>query len=137
MASTTDRLTESRGEIRGRKVQMPASTTIYHGTLVMLNAAGAAVAAAGAAGNKGVVGVAHETSTTGAGETKEIVVFEGEFLFNATGPITRADENSVCYASDNDTVATADTGDRPRAGRISQFVDGTHAWVRVGAEFQD
>jgi hypothetical protein len=130
-----DRNTQRRSTWDQRVYPVAASTTIYAGALVALNAAGFAVPAANTAGQR-VVGVAdrqviNSTVTDGA---KTITVKEGNFYFanDGTATLVAADRGNPCYVVDDQTV-----GDRGTAGIIAGIVieiDSGGVWIDVRAE---
>jgi hypothetical protein len=131
-ALTARRATDSRNEGKTTTRLMKASTTIYAGSLVMLDSNGLALPAAASAGNKGVVGVAVETVTSAASGSYYVTVREGEFLFDATS-IAQANVNSKMYASDDHTIDETQGLNEPVAGVLAEYVSATSGWVKVGA----
>ena len=112
-----------------------ASTTIYAGALVALNAAGHAVPAADTAGLK-VVGVAEETvkSGTTAGGDKVLVRRGAVYAFeNAAGAnaLAAGDLATVCYVADDQTVQDTGAANDVKAGVLLNL-DDDGAWVHVG-----
>lgn len=110
-------------------VKMAASTTIYAGGLVCVNASGYAVPATTTAGFR-VVGVAQETKTnSGSNGAATIEVRRGphKFVINSTD-ITQAHLFKQAYVVDDQTVSN--TGN-VIAGRIVQ-VDSDGVWIEVG-----
>lgn len=136
-ALTAARLTKSRGGLRLQKYPVAASTTIYAGSMVMINSAGYAVPAAAAANNKGTVGVAVATVDNSSGSAGDLDVSaqEGEFLFEGDS-LDQANLGDIMFSMDDQTVgddATA-TGDEPRCGRLTEFVSATSGWLRIGLD---
>jgi hypothetical protein len=114
---------------------MAASTTIYAGTLVALNADGRAVPAADTAGLR-VVGRAEQTLTNGttAGEIS-VDVKEGVFLYNnsATDAVDANDRGKACFVEDDNTVSETGATHRVLAGRVIDVVaEGVWVDVRAG-----
>lgn len=89
---------------------LAASTKIWAGTMVALNAAGNAIPAADTASTR-VVGRAAATVDNSAGSAGDlsIVIERGAFKYNnsAANPVTIASIGLVCYVSDDNTVAVA------------------------------
>lgn len=111
-----------------------ASTKIFNGALVALDANGRAVnAAAGVVGP--VVGVAMGTAdnNTGAAGALKVRVRHGVFPFtnSGTAPVVRADLFTPVYAEDDDTVATSNSGTLPLAGVLVNLDDTTKPYVLV------
>lgn len=106
MAASADVSTaERKGDLVSRPVA--ASTLIYAGTLVAINAAGNAVPAADTAGLK-VDGVADEQVDNSAGlaGALRITVRRGVRLFanSGTNAVTVAEQDKVVYVEDDQTV---------------------------------
>lgn len=135
-ASTTDRNTERRS---GEELALPvaASTKIYAGIMVALNALGFLVAAADAAALR-VTGRSEQQvdNTGGANGALLCQVRDGVFLFdNSTGsPVLAADSGKAVFVEDDHTVARATTNG-VKAGRFIGFggdptgSDPTQCWV--------
>jgi hypothetical protein len=105
---------------------MKGSTTIYKGSLVMLNGGYAAPGAA--ATGRVAVGRAAETKTnSGADGAVDIAVEPGIFVWDnlAGNLVTQAIAGTVCYADDDHTVTSLATGRSP-AGVVKRVrVDGS------------
>ncbi|MDT3669002.1 MAG: hypothetical protein ROZ37_01565 [Aromatoleum sp.] len=132
MALAQPRNTPSRsGEVFGFPVA--ASTTIYQGSLVVLDA-GYAVPGATDTGLV-AVGRAEETVTAVSAGDAAVRVRRGIFKFaNSadTDAIAQADVGADCYIVDDQTVAkTSGTNTRSRAGQIVA-VDADGVWVQIG-----
>lgn len=135
--STALRATKSRNvstSTNPRRYKMKASTTIYAGTLVMLDSNSLAVPAIASVSNKGCVGVAIETVTSDASNAAYIRVEEGEFLLDAAS-IAQAAVGGLVYASDDHTVDETQGSNEPKAGILSELVSATSGWVRVERPF--
>lgn len=91
-------------------VDMAASTTIYAGALVAVNASGLAIPAAATAAR--VVGVAEATAISGASGTTQVRIRRGPHWFNnKTGDlVTQALLFTTCYVEDDNTVRLTATG---------------------------
>jgi hypothetical protein len=129
-AATAIRPTASRNLGNKRAYLMKASTTIYAGTLVMVNSSGTAEPAAASASNKGVVGVATESKTSAASGSYWITVQEGEFKFGATS-IAQSDVGDLMYAVDDQTIDETDPTNTPKAGYLTEYISATEGWVKV------
>jgi hypothetical protein len=129
-------LTEDRNTPRreGDEYEHPvaASTVIYAGSLVALDASRNAVPGATATGLV-AAGRAEERVDNSAGTTgaKTVRVRKGVFRFANDGTVSRADIGSTAYIVDDQTVANNDgTGTRSAAGVIED-VDADGVWVRI------
>ncbi|WP_372400281.1 hypothetical protein ABMY26_32225 [Azospirillum sp. HJ39] len=134
-ALTNDRNTPERsGGFTHLERDLAASTTIFAGSMVAQNAAGAAVPAA-ATNTLTVLGRAAHRASTVAGSTQlgsVVRIDRGTFRFansTSTDAITIADYGKPCYAVDDQTVAKTDnSAARPKAG-IIRDVDALGVWV--------
>ena len=129
-ALTADRNTKRLRTDQSQSYPVAASTTIYAGALVCLNASGYAVAAAATAGYQ-VVGVAKEQvdNSSGSNGDKNVEVHRtGAFEFTSSG-LTIADEGKPCWITDDNNV-TKTPGD-VFAGIIREYVSATSAYVDV------
>ncbi len=136
MAALTDnRMSPSKGDIkRVDRYLMANSTTIYAGSLVMINASGLATPATAAVGAKGVVGVAFEKKTSGTGGNDWIQVAVGKFRMGAVS-IAQANVGSLMYALDDQTVDETQLANQPVAGTLVEYISGTDGWFLIGPEF--
>lgn len=139
-ALSTERLTPQFAGSSGplpAKLSLPvaASTKIYAGSLVVLNAGYAAPATAAL----GLVAVGKALSTvdnsSGSAGDLSIEVQIGAFRFeNSTSgdAIAQANVGAICYLADDQTVAlTSNAGARSVAGQIVSL-DSSGVWVLVG-----
>lgn len=133
-ALTKDRATPAQlGDIQAYPVK--ASTTIYGGSIVCLDATGQAVPGSTATGLT-CVGRAERRADNSDGANGDIDVEAraGVFRFvNQTGAsnlIAAAQIGDDAYITDDQTVSKASTG-RSKAGKIVQ-VDDQGVWVRLG-----
>ncbi len=119
-------------------VNMAASTKIYKGALVGVDANGRAVAGTSVASSR-VLGRAEEyvDNSTGAADAKTIKVRQGTYFFansSSTDAITAADIGRECYAVDDQTVAgTPSNGAYARAGIVVGLESGRGVAVWLGA----
>ena len=134
-ALTNDRNTRLRsGDVYDDPVA--ASTVIYAGALVCLNAAGNAVPGAVATGLK-ARGVARVRVDNGGGDAgdKRIESAPGVYRFGnsaSADEIARGDIGATAYIVDDQTVAKTDgSSARSPAGTIVD-VDDVGVWVRIG-----
>lgn len=114
---------------RQSRVPVAASTKIYAGSFVMLDAGYLKPAAVGV--GKIPMGKAVETvdNLTGLDGAKLCTVESGCFRWVNGDSVAQADVGGVAYMVDDQTVAKADgTGTRSMAGRITE-VDSSGVWV--------
>jgi len=127
-ALTNDRQTAVR---QGRQYSDPvaASTLIFYGALVMLDASGNAVPASTATGLT-VRGMAreHVDNSAGAAGDKNVATENGTWRFAHSG-LDRTDIGATAYAVDDQTVDTDSTG-RSAVGTIVD-IDNVGVWVRI------
>jgi len=114
-------------------LEVAASTTLYAGAGICVNAAGYAVPAADTADFKSA-GVAQEqvdNSAGAAGDKKVTVRRHGLFKFVTAG-LTIANIGDDVFWVDDQTVALAatTTNDVP-AGKIAGFISATAIWVDI------
>ncbi len=111
-----------------------ATTKIYAGAIVMLNAAGDATKGATATGQISAGRADELVDNTGAAGAKTVKVRKGVFRWanSAAGDaITKAEIGDNCYIVDDQTVAKTDgTATRSVAGKIVD-VDADGVWVLV------
>lgn len=132
-------LTKDRNTLRKDSVQhvdpVAASTKIYAGALVCLNASGHAVPGSTST-TLTARGVAQDQvdNSSGAAGDEDILTRRGVFHFAnsaAADEITIADIGNDCYIVDDQTVAKTDgTSTRSVAGKIDS-VDATGVWVEI------
>ena len=118
------------GKLTGYPVA--ASTKIYKGSLVCLNASGYAVAAANTAAYK-FVGVAISQADNSSGSNGDINVevrTEGVFDFVSSG-LAVTDVGETVYVSDDQTV-TKTVGNNIVVGVLDAYVSATVARVKIG-----
>lgn len=130
-ALTKDRQTEKKN-IGLKSYPVAASTKIYAGSLVAVNASGYAVPAADAAGLK-VVGVAKSQVDNSSGANGALTVnVESDILarFNASS-ITQAMVGQVMYVVDDNTFDDAVGTNGIKAGRLAEFISTTEGWIEV------
>ncbi len=132
MPQTADRNAPMRDTGRSIDLAMAATTEIFKGALVAVDAAGHALPAADTAGLK-VVGVADEhVNNTGAAAAKTIQVFKGVVGMLAGGsPPVQADIGRVVYVSTDQKVEIASgvTND-VEAGTLDS-IRGSLYWVKI------
>lgn len=133
-ALTKDRNTKRRDGVQFSD-PVAASTRIYAGSIVCLNAAGNAVPGSTSATLK-ARGVAQEQvdNSSGSAGDKRVETRRGVFPFAnsaSADEITRADIGAIAYIVDDQTVAkTHATNTRSAAGTIRD-VDGDGVWVEI------
>ena len=133
-ALTADRNTPRRAA-EDFEFPMAASTLIYAGALVCINASGLATKGAVATTLK-TVGVAQETAdnSAGAASAKRVKVRRGCYRFAnsaSADAITLADVGADCFVVDDQTVAkTNGSATRSVAGKVRD-VDAEGVWVEI------
>lgn len=133
-ALTADRNTPIR-ESKDFGHPVAASTKIFGGALVCINASGFATKGATSTTLK-CVGVAQELADNSAGGNGAVLVKtrRGCFKFgnsSSTDAITLADVNSDCYIVDDQTVAkTNGSSSRSVAGKVRD-VESDGVWVEI------
>lgn len=132
VALAADAARNSRNLGVKRQYLMAASTTIYRGSLVMINSSGLAVPAAAAASNLGCVGVATSGVVSASSGDYFVEVQEGEFEF-AGDSLGQDDVNKIVYADDDNTVDETGATNAPAAGVLTQYSSATSGWVLVSA----
>ena len=116
---------------------MAASTTIYKGAIVGLNASGLAVSGATIAATAiKLVGICQKTITSAASGSYYVECQQGDFLFNNHGAdlVVQADAGAVVYAEDDNTVRKTSGGSTRSALGTFRGFDPTSGLpiVRVG-----
>lgn len=136
-ALAADRITPSKANSgdRAYSLKVAASTTIYRGALVAVNASGYAVPAAATAGLR-VIGVAQSKvdNSTGSNGDKSVQVQDGiHFFKNDSDAVAQADVGRHCYVQDDQTVQD-ENGGAPIVAGIVTAVETTGVWVKVSPE---
>lgn len=138
MALTADRITRRKA---GGTVSYPveATTTIYCGSIVAVNASGYAIPASPSADYR-VIGIArHTAANTGSAGDMNVEVDRGgsyELENSGTYAIAQADAGRICYVQDDQTVADIGGGGLLVAGVVDSIDPVTaKVWVKIhGAE---
>jgi hypothetical protein len=131
-ALSADRKVTVRGQVTITSYLVAASTTLYKGGLVAINAAGYAVPAADTSGLI-VVGVAQQKYDNSSGANGAIrcqVESDALFLMGATS-IAQAAVPEVMYVADDQTVDETDPGNSVIAGKLTEVVSATSGWVYI------
>jgi hypothetical protein len=133
-ALTADRSTISKELGRSISLRVKASTTIYKGALVAVDATGYAKPAADAA-SEVPIGVAREgaDNSSGADGAIRVQVQKGVFAFNNVGTVlTVADTGLPAYvSSDNEVEKIAGVTNNIVAGTVDDFDDGGLVYVKI------
>lgn len=117
---------------RTQRYLMKASTTIYAGGMVSLDANGLALPASDTATDKGVVGLALQTVTSAASGSYYVECEEGVFLL-AGSSLTQAGQGGKVTIVDDQTVGlAAGTTNDITAGILVEYVSATSGWVDIG-----
>lgn len=129
-ARNTQRMISSIDEVQ--EYPMATATTIYMGSLVMIDA-GYAKPGATATG-KFAVGRAMETKTnSGADGAKTIKVEAGVFKYaNAADAVDADDVGKVCFITDDQTVSETNAGGNTQSpAGIVRMLDTDGVWVQI------
>jgi len=123
-ALTTERDTKKRDDSPFYDLPVAASTVIWQGSLVCMNASGYLVPGAIATTLK-AVGRAEQTVDNSAGANGDVTckVQHGIFKWENAGgdAVVQADIYAACYVTDDQTVSKTDgTGTKSSAGRVVQ-----------------
>tara|TARA_R110000868_G_scaffold268096_4_gene527341 strand:- start:277 stop:690 length:414 start_codon:yes stop_codon:yes gene_type:complete len=133
-ALTKDRNTHHKFKQRKIYLDVAATTTIYNGSLVAVNAAGYAVPASDASGLI-VQGRAEEqVVNSGSAGDKSIEVSTGVFKLATSGgsAAVQADVGDNVFVLDDQTVVkTGGTTNTIVAGVMEELADDGDVWVRV------
>jgi hypothetical protein len=132
-ALTAARQTECKGTGITKSYLMTASSTIYSGSLVMVDSAGTVVAASAIASNKNVAGVAQETKTSAASGSYWIKVSDGVICKFAGTTLAQTGVGSIVYAEDDQTVDETVGANQPVAGVLVEYVSASVGWVYVSS----
>ena len=137
-AATANRVTEFK-DMKGAiysEYKVAASTTIYQGTLVMLNTSGYLVPAADTASCK-VVGLADEKVDNSAGSNGDLTC---RVVSNCTAKMTASSvaisnlDAPLLYVVDDQTVDETTPANSVKAGiHVTPFISATEAWVFIPA----
>ena len=130
-AATADRPIEMRGTPTVREWPVAASTTIYKGTMVMLDG-GYLKSAADTAG-KLVVGVADEhidNSAGSAGDKTCRVLCGADFKFVASSIAVTSNAVKM-YVVDNQTFDETSPANSVEAGLLAGFISSTSGWLYI------
>jgi hypothetical protein len=125
---SADRQT-ARREDRQREIPVAASTTIYKGSMVMMDADGYLIPAADTAGLS-VVGVADEFVDNSGGSDGDLncrVLTGGTFRFAASS-ITQAMVGDLMYAIDDQTFDNT-SSNLVAVGILIAFISTTEGWI--------
>jgi len=131
MPLTQDRDTH-RSELTLVNDPVAASTRIFGGSIVMLDASGNAVPGA-AATDLTPRGISQEHADNSGGSAGDIFVQSrrGVFHLENDGSVSRTDIGGQAYVVDDQTVANSDgTGTRSALGKIID-VDAAGVWVEI------
>lgn len=95
----------------GRRFVDPvaASTLIYAGAMVALNAAGNAIPAIPTAARMRGVALAEADNSSGAIGDENVIIERGSFLFDSNGTVSRTHIGGNVYVVDDNTVGAAGT----------------------------
>jgi hypothetical protein len=130
-ALVQDRKTPKRD---GEEINRPvaASTKIFAGSLVAINASGYLVPGSVSTTLK-VQGRAEEYVDNSAGANGDLTckVRRGVFLYDNDGTVALADIGKTAYIVDDQTVADNDGSEARSAAGVIEDVDSDGVWVRI------
>lgn len=134
MALSADRQFATKGEyFDWESVQVKASTTIYMGAIVAVDATGYALPAADAA-SQVVMGIAmdHGDNSSGQDGDIRIRVARGVISVNnsASNAVTVAQMGATVYVEDDQTVNKDGGSHTNAAGKLAQLDDDGKVWVK-------
>jgi len=130
MAASADRFCDKQNIFGKKAYLMKASTTIYAGTMVMVDATTGLAEPAADTANCHVMGVACKQVTSGATGNYYIEVEYGEFLMNASS-ITQGGVGDKMYVVDDQTIDETSPANNVVAGVLTEYVSATKGWVLV------
>ena len=125
-ALAADKNTKSKQLGRSISLRVAATTEIFKGAAVRLDATGFAIPADDAAGGSGVVGVAeeHVDNSAGADGALRVRVRKGVHMFVNNGNVVQATVGGLVYSVDDNVVGlVADTTNDHLVGTVDDFSD--------------
>jgi hypothetical protein len=133
MALTQDKNIPAKHFDRKVKVPVAASTTIYRGSMVCMDADGYGIPATDTAGLSDVVGRSNEFADNSAGADGdiEIEVDKGVFGYAAGTGITQADVGRAVVVEDDETVQDVASGTNDIPAGTLEELEGSIAWVAI------
>jgi hypothetical protein len=116
-----------------RKIPVAASTHIYQGTLVFINATGYGDDDTASGVNRFAGIAVDEVDNTGSAGEKVLEVWrDGVFKLTGAGTFTQADEGKPVFATDNYTISLDPTvASGVRIGYVSEYVSATALMVAI------
>lgn len=125
MAATKDRDSRIKASARRKRTfDVAASTTIFKGTMVVIDASGYAIPATAASGRR-PVGIATEQADNSGGSAGDITVeVETGVHLMENDDLVQADEGSLCYLQDDQTVGKLAADSGAPAGIVDEVVSG-------------
>jgi len=133
-ALTADKVTKNKHLGRSISLRVAASTTIYKGAMVRLDATGFAIPADDAAGGSDVIGIADENvdNSSGSDGDLRVRVYKGVFGLVNNGNVVQATTGVTVYSVDDQTVGlAADTTNDHAVGKVDDFSDGSLVYVSI------
>lgn len=132
MAALAQDRETARKDFKLKSVPVAASTVIYKGSIVAINASGYAVPA-GDTVNYRVIGVAYEKGNNSAGADGAIeirVQTDGIYRMDASS-ITQAMVGKMMYIVDDHTFDDSKGTNGIRAGTLVEFISTTEGWIQI------
>jgi hypothetical protein len=132
MAVTANQLIKRQDGVRGH-LPVAASTTIYEGTFVFVNATGYGDddTATGANEFGGIAITSVDNSGGSAGDLNVELWRTGVFELVGAGTFTQADVGRTVYASDNYTITLTGGGSAVPIGTVARYVSATVLGVDI------
>lgn len=131
MAVTANQVIRMKEDCRlGLKIA--GSTRLYEGTLVFVNSSGYADDDTGSGVNKfaGIAASDYDNSGGADGALSCELLADGVFLLTGSG-FSQADVGKQAFATDNYTIAVADSASAVRIGVVVGYESATKLWVRL------
>lgn len=131
MAVTANQVIERASGCR-KSFPVAASTTIYEGSLVFVNASGYADddTASGANVFAGVAITEQDNGTGSNGDLNVECFRDGDFKLTGSG-FAQSSVGLDVYATDNYTLSLTATGDAVRIGKITEYISSTKVMVSI------
>lgn len=127
-ALSADKFLVTKNTGMAKRYLMKASTTMYRGSMCMVNSSGTVEPAAASASNNGVVGFAVKQVTSAASGSYYVTCVEG-WAKMAADTIEQEDVGVIVYASDDATIDETASSNEPIAGTLIEYVSASVGWV--------
>jgi hypothetical protein len=134
-ALSADKYIISKNTGQAKRYLMKASTTMYRGSMCMVNSSGTVEPAAASASNQGVVGVAVKQVTSAASGDYYVTCVEGWFKMAGT-TLGQDDVALTMYAEDDATIDETVGSNEPVAGLLIEYISASEGWVHISPVYQ-